>query len=51
MPVIDMAINQIEDVTEENRSKCHAAPILTQAIHTEGFSNECWVDAEEKAVG
>lgn len=51
MPVVNMAIDQIEDVTENDRRKRHGAPILTQAIHAEGLSNECWVAAEEEAVG
>ena len=51
MPIVDMAIGQIEYVTEKDRRKSHGAPILTQAIHTEGLSNERWVDAKEEAVG
>ena len=51
MPVVDMAIDQIENVTERDRRKRHGAPILTQAVDAEGLSNECWVDTEEEAVG
>ena len=50
MPVIDMTINQIEDVTKNNRRKRHEAPVLAQAFHAKGLSNECWVDAEEEAI-
>ena len=51
MPVVYLAIDQIENVTEDNRRKRHAAPVLTEAIHAEGLGNESWVNAEEEAIG
>ena len=51
MLVIDTTVNQSKDVTEKDGRKGHAAPILTEAVHAEGLSNEGWVDAEEEAIG
>lgn len=50
MLVIDMAIDQIEDVTEEDRRKGHGTPILTEASYAEGLNDECWVNAKQEAV-
>ena len=40
MLVIDSTVDQSKDVTEKDGREGHAAPILTEAVHAEGLSNE-----------
>lgn len=48
--VIDVAVNEIEDIPENNRGKCHTAPILAQTIDAEAFGDKGWIDSKEKAI-
>lgn len=51
MAIVNMSIDEIEDVAEKDRCQRHTAPVLAQAMDTESFGNESWIDAEEEAVG
>lgn len=48
--VVNMSINEIKDITKDDRGKRHVTPILAQSINAEGFSNKRWIDTEEEAV-
>lgn len=50
MTVVDAAVEEVEDVAAENRSKRHNAPVLGEAINAKGMCDEGWIDPEEEAV-
>ncbi len=51
MSIVDVPIDEVEDVTENDRCQRHTAPILAQALDAKSLGNKSWIDAEEEAVG
>ncbi len=51
MPVINPAIDQVEDIPRDHRRERHATPVLAEASDAEGFGDERGVNTEKEAVG
>lgn len=49
--VVDGAVEQVEDITAENRREGHGAPVLREAADAERVGYERGEDAEQEAVG
>lgn len=51
MCIVDYAVKEVENISRDHRSKGHASPILTEAMHAKSLSDQGGIYAKEKAVG
>lgn len=48
--VVDSAVEEVEDVSAENRGQGHHTPVLGKTADAESLCNQRWEDAEQEAV-
>ena len=48
--VENVTIQEVEDISGDDRRQTHPTPVLAEAVDAEGVSNESRVDAEEEAI-
>ena len=50
MRIVDPPVDQIEDVSRDDRSKCHCPPILTQSVNTKCMSNDTRINTKQHSI-